>query len=299
MTNGKYYIGQSIDVNYRIYEHKIGVDRDSAIDAAIKKYGKENFKFEVLERCNVEDLFDRERYWAEDVLDNMCYAPNGYNIDRTGRGRQRIHWVTQYDLEGNKIKSYRTPREAGMNVDASSVAIRQAIKNNGTCRGSMWRYGTEDTIDKYIPPKLGTAIKCYDNNGCLKHTFNNGVEAAKFFGISTAAISSYVTHKNGYLCCNGYYLSKDGEEPIIRDRIVPKKHTVKCYEYDVTSRRLINEYESIKSAANGKDLKSIRNALYGVQRVAYGSIWSPLKFDIIPANYREINKKLHNSLMNG
>lgn len=293
LLSGKFYIGQSIDINYRFYEHQIGKGQrhNSAIDAAIKKYGKENFSYEILEQCNKENVFDRERYWAEEVYNGQCYAPLGYNIDRTGRGSHKINWVSRYSLSGHKIKSYITIAEAARELGVSAPAIRQAIKRNGICKESIWALGLEDIIEPYMSPDYGIPIHCYDEYGTLKLSFKNGVEAAEYFGITTAAISAYVTHKNGYVKCCDYYLAKDGEKPLIREKI---KHTTNgkpCYEYNLYTRELIGEYRTIKDAANVRDTKSIRNALRGIQNVAYGSIWSYIKYDIIPENYKELNKK--------
>lgn len=77
LLSGKFYIGQSIDINHRFYEHKIGAGlaHNSAIDEAIKKYGAENFSYEILEECPKEELFSKERYWAEEKYGGKCYAP--------------------------------------------------------------------------------------------------------------------------------------------------------------------------------------------------------------------------------
>ena len=58
--NGKIYIGQSNDIKRRFLEHTY---RDKLpIDIAIKKYGKENFSFEILEECPTEQLNEKETY---------------------------------------------------------------------------------------------------------------------------------------------------------------------------------------------------------------------------------------------
>ena len=261
------------------------------IDKAIRKYGKENFKYEVLERCKEDELLQKERFWAEEIFDDECYAPRGYNIGRTGIGGMRINWVSQYDLDGNKIGSFYNSNEAGRKMGVSGVAIRQAINTDGLCCGSQWRYGDASLIEKYVEPDRGVGIDCYDDNGNLKLSFTSGVEAAKFFNITPSAISSFVLHKPGYRICNGFYLSKSGEMPDIRGVNTDNHYRVKCYEYDLNSRRFKKEYMSIAEAANGRDSKSIRNALNGIQNKAYGSIWSPLKYDVIPENYRDINIK--------
>lgn len=66
-TNGKIYIGQSLDINRRYQQHLYDAthraDRGSGVDLAIKKYGIENFDFSIVEECPVEKLDERERYW--------------------------------------------------------------------------------------------------------------------------------------------------------------------------------------------------------------------------------------------
>lgn len=298
LINGKFYIGQSININYRFYEHQIGTGHfhKSAIDAAIKKYGKENFSYEILEECDREDVFIRERYWAEEVYDGQCYAPFGYNIDRTGRGSHKINWVSQYDMDGNKIKSYFTASYAARELGVSATAIRQAILKNGTCCGSMWAFGLLDKIDPYVPKNYGIPINAYNSNGNLCLMFKNGVEAAEYFNITTSAINSYVMHKSGYVCCGGYYLAKQGEPPIIRESLLTSygKDGVVVYQYHPETRHLIAKFNSYIKAAESlgvHDTKSIRNCCNGIQNLGYGYIWSNIKFNIIPENYREINKQ--------
>ena len=50
LLNGKKYVGQTIQrLNIRMNHHRRG--GDLYIDRAIRKYGRENFKVEVLEEC--------------------------------------------------------------------------------------------------------------------------------------------------------------------------------------------------------------------------------------------------------
>lgn len=57
--NGKVYIGQSIDINKRWKEHKYrsqipNKEYDKYLYRAFRKYGLENFTFEILEECTYE-----------------------------------------------------------------------------------------------------------------------------------------------------------------------------------------------------------------------------------------------------
>lgn len=84
LINRKIYVGQTINFKQRISQHK----RDSSkfipgIDAAIAKYGWENFFVEVIEECSVEQLNEREMFWIA-LLNSK--APNGYNLTDGGDG---------------------------------------------------------------------------------------------------------------------------------------------------------------------------------------------------------------------
>ena len=76
--NGKFYIGQAEDIYHRFRTHfwAHGDHHNSAIDAAIHKYGLENFKLDILEECPKEKLNEREIYWGEEYYQGLCYAPD-------------------------------------------------------------------------------------------------------------------------------------------------------------------------------------------------------------------------------
>lgn len=67
-VNGKVYVGQSINIYERWAQHKYKsiypeeLGYNSAIHAAMRKYGFENFIFEIIEECEPELLDERERY---------------------------------------------------------------------------------------------------------------------------------------------------------------------------------------------------------------------------------------------
>lgn len=77
--NGKKYIGQSRNLIKRWGQHKTESRRDNPnliVDKAIKKYGIDNFSFEILFECPLNMLDD----WETDMIrlyDSM--RPRGYN----------------------------------------------------------------------------------------------------------------------------------------------------------------------------------------------------------------------------
>ena len=63
LINNKVYIGQSVHPERRWHEHIWGNNKyKSYIHSAIKKYGVENFLFEIIE-SNIENYNEREIYW--------------------------------------------------------------------------------------------------------------------------------------------------------------------------------------------------------------------------------------------
>lgn len=80
LLNGMKYVGQTTrTIKKRFSEH---ASAKNHLGNAIRKYGRENFKIEVLEECETpEQLNEREIFWIAKL---NCKHPNGYNV--TGGG---------------------------------------------------------------------------------------------------------------------------------------------------------------------------------------------------------------------
>lgn len=82
LVNGKIYVGSSIGIKKRFWEHKSALRNNKHCSAhlqkAFTKYGIENFSFELLIECDKKFLQSAEQYWI-----NMLNSANhkyGYNI---------------------------------------------------------------------------------------------------------------------------------------------------------------------------------------------------------------------------
>lgn len=85
--NGKSYIGQTINEEFRKQDHIKG-KYNSVIHKAIKKYGLKNFDYEVLEQIEESKLSEREIYWIE-YFDTYN---NGYNLTKGGEGTRGFRY---------------------------------------------------------------------------------------------------------------------------------------------------------------------------------------------------------------
>ena len=82
----KLYIGKTTrPLHERLAEHKAGRGRARALNAAILKYGWENFALKVIEEIPAEDLDEAEKFW---IAFCQTKAPNGYNLTDGGEGLQ-------------------------------------------------------------------------------------------------------------------------------------------------------------------------------------------------------------------
>ena len=89
--NGKCYIGQSVSIKRRWQEHYRfnSREQDTVIHQAFKKYGIENFSFEILEECSQNQLDDLEIKWIA-YFDSQ--NPNkGYNRTSGGQGTSQCN----------------------------------------------------------------------------------------------------------------------------------------------------------------------------------------------------------------
>lgn len=81
--NNKCYIGRAININRRWTVHKRRAtipnkEYDKYLYRAFRKYGIENFTFEILEECAIDELDDKENYYI--LLYQSNDRDKGYNM---------------------------------------------------------------------------------------------------------------------------------------------------------------------------------------------------------------------------
>jgi group I intron endonuclease len=150
LVNGKIYIGQDKNNNPNYY------GSGKLLKLAIKKYGKENFKKEILEECtNSSELNEREIYWIDFLKSNDKYT--GYNIsDGSKEGDRKIghdiakngiynYWVEKYGKEEADIrKKQQIDKIVKHNIENGTDLTRKG-------RYCLWveKYGKEEADDKH------------------------------------------------------------------------------------------------------------------------------------------------------
>ena len=166
-VNGKCYIGQSQDIATRFREHRYLLRQNKygnrKIQNAWNKYGEENFIFEILEECMIEELDEKEIKYIKEY-DSHC---NGYNNTDGGDGvrgwkhsdefkkkmslsnqlNPRIPSQEQIErlIEYNKTRDYHhseeTKKKIG-NAHRGLKASKKAKENMSIAQKKAWKNDT-------------------------------------------------------------------------------------------------------------------------------------------------------------
>lgn len=102
IQNNKSYIGKSKHIELRWKQHKTEPFNPNS-DAyntlfyrAIRKYGIENFKFEILEECPEDKLNEKEKYWIQ-YYNTYILNPNNCGYNMTIGGEYTVNQL-KYDI---------------------------------------------------------------------------------------------------------------------------------------------------------------------------------------------------------
>jgi len=103
LINRKYYIGMHIG---KLDDTYLGSGK--ILKQAINKYGKQNFKKEILVVCeNEEEL----RIWEKKLVDLYVKNPDCYNIAPGGEGGNTVKYFTEEEKEKIKKKASEAIKE--------------------------------------------------------------------------------------------------------------------------------------------------------------------------------------------
>jgi len=204
LINNKIYIGKTIDIAQRKRDHRSDASnpkRDNCIfHKALRKYGEENFSFEIVEECSKQELNEKEKFWIQYYNSKV---PNGYNMTAGGDDGQADLFkkaVYQYDLMGNFIAEYESASEAARQLNLFKSNLTAACRGETSqCGGFQWKYKNDDKIIKPIAEKNGKLVAQYDKEMNLIKIYTSAVTASKETNIGVSSIRN---------CCNG--VSKTG-----------------------------------------------------------------------------------------
>ncbi len=262
--NNKIYIGQSIDIERR-WKSELAGNCNDYLKRSIKKYGKDNFLFEVIETCQEALLNEREMYYIE--LMESWKPQKGYNLT-LGGNQTSIKFVKKVIcIETGEI--FKSANEAAKIIGCSQGNL------STVCRGekqtvfglhySYYEEGKEYSIRKYISP-CSKSVICIETGV----VYNSIREAEKETNLKNSLIVRAC--KNPQRTVGGFHWSYYEEGKVYDRNFLKKKSAAKkviCEETGII-------YDSMVEASQstGIHFKNISAACRRKNGVSGGFHWS-------------------------
>lgn len=291
------YIGQSINITKRLKEHKsslkYGTNRNRHLQRAWDKYGKECFKFEIIEKCNVELLDKREIYWIKyynSFLKGFNQTKGGSNIgyskgfiedgknknnnkhrNDANMGKGGLPMVNVINVDNNKI--FNSITDAAKYYDVTPTAMNRCVNyKQKSIKG--FRFIKYDEYVKHGITKLDKIKKPFKSSKKPKKVINVNTgdiydsisEASQVARINSGNISSCCHHKRKF--AGGYQWEFYKKGMIIKNNKRKSKKKVINIDKGII-------YDSTMDACRktGINYDGIRNACNGNQKIAGGYRW--------------------------
>ena len=251
LINGKVYVGQSINLRRRWREHKYRIyQNNSPIDLAFIKYGRENFKNEILEFCLPEDLDEREKYWIN--FYDSYNSKKGYNATYGGQQGQKIDYKSIY----KKWQEGYLCKELEEIFNCCDTVIHNALLAYGVTQEEIYERSNFHKKENYYIVALSPLDK-----KPLK-IFNSLKDIKKILNLkSVSTIENSI--KNPKWKANGYYWIKTNEfieiKNLINDEDFIKNATKRCTYSEETKINLSLLKRTVERPSREKLKELIRN----------------------------------------
>lgn len=196
--NNKKYIGQSIDIEKRWYNHinalELKYHYNIHLQRAWDKYGSSNFDFYILELCDKRYLDEKEIYY----ITKYDTFKNGYNRTSGGKG----------------VPDIIVSEEVRKKIAVASTGRFYSEKTREKMRQHMLKQFQDSEFVKAFRKNIESQMMpvcCYNQSGYIC-SYTNIHEAAKAIGAEPTNVCKVL--KGKHKTCNGYTF---------------------CYEYEVLS----------------------------------------------------------------
>lgn len=271
-TTGKVYIGQTTQtLQERINQHNshaFGHQYNYHFHNAIRKYGADDFNYEIIEDDikSVETLNERERYWISYY--NSYY--DGYNSTMGGDGTVR----RDDELIVKLFKEGHTTQEICEITGYNRQTVYKSYGVNGLTEENKKRKNEQ------IRERCSRPVDVYSLDGIYMKTFESATVCGRVFG-SQGLVSAVCRQEENVLSAYGCLFKysddpRDISEWVARlknkkDSGRPKKE-IEQYDSD---NNLVCTYESASAAATALGKKDKSNICAAARKgvKAYGYYW--------------------------
>jgi group I intron endonuclease len=152
-VNGKCYIGSAVNLKKRKQQHFSGSNTNKVLKRAMKKYGPENFTFEVLEECTTREMLSLEQLNIDlhrvvkgwENLYNICpTAGSSLGVKRTVETRKKVSRAARERL----ADPTNNPMYGKQHTEDTKQKMSEAQKGKQFSKEHKKKLGEANTGDK-------------------------------------------------------------------------------------------------------------------------------------------------------
>ena len=202
LKTGHKYVGQTVNLQYRIRRHKQmlrdNIHENDYLQKHCNKYGLDGFAFDILEKCDIQYLDNREIFWIAHY--ETMNRKKGYNLESGGNPQKVVSEETKAKKKGRnnpmfgknwnekqRLNITIANRANSKKLTESDVAdIKREIANGATQKQIAEKYNLHiSTVSKitrgvnwyWVLPELTELLKEYNDrkNEEVVKLFESGV----------------------------------------------------------------------------------------------------------------------------
>lgn len=205
-VNGNFYIGSSVRVRIRFYEHRHdlrkGIHHCAHLQRAWNKYGETNFRFEVVEQVEGDLLAAEDRWLAEHHGKPHCYntgrVPGAAFLGRKHTDEAKAK-VSKAQKERPRKRGYKLTPETRARMSAAAKGKKKSPEHAEKIRQRM--LGTSYAKGRVVTDEQRAAMGKAVAELTTGLEFITVADAAKHFGIERPNLIR--TLRNGGLVKRG------------------------------------------------------------------------------------------------
>ena len=243
-VDGKSYVGQSTDIATRWHKEIYASQQpdnksyNTPLSRALRKYGVENFQFEVIEECDPTMLNELEQYWADYY---QTYIPYGYNVAVCGGAFThfvKLNQQTLQQIRNDLVNTTDTLQTIAQRYQVHPNTIT-AINTGKSWADPALVYPLRAT--KNIAKEKPVSIyPTREELVLLLQQTQNQTQIGKMYGVTHSSVGKWIKKFN---------IQPDEWKHTKPSAAITRKQKYAVIQLDLISRDELAEYESCAEAA--------------------------------------------------
>ena len=156
LANNRVYIGQTKHLKKRKAEHLRSLKNQShhstLLQRSWNKYGKNLFKHEIIEECDINNVDEKEVYWIK--FHDSTNKYNGFNNDGGGNKNKVLSEVTRQKISKFHRERYEIAKIYLLSENAmKKKSVKLSGKNNPMYGKTPREWMDKQTYEKWVKDK--------------------------------------------------------------------------------------------------------------------------------------------------